>query len=50
VKAIFAVQRRAPATFWTDSGALLFATNSIGGVASPTHVTLQTFQFRIGGR
>lgn len=51
VKAIFAVQRRAPATFWTDSGALLFATTvQGGGVAVATHVTLQTFQFRIGGR
>lgn len=28
VKALFAVQRRAPAQFWTDSGALHFATKS----------------------
>jgi hypothetical protein len=54
VKALFAVQRRSPATFTTDSGALHFVTNA-ASIASNTPVfpaatTLQDFQFRIGGR
>lgn len=44
VKALFAVQRRAQPTFFTDSHALLFDTASNGAS------TLQNFQFRIGGR
>jgi hypothetical protein len=40
VKALFAIQRRAPTTFYTDSGAML--TSSAG--------VLQQFQWRIGGR
>ena len=43
VKAIFAVQRRAPEVLWADSHALQFCTDSGG-------TTLQTYQFRIGGR
>jgi hypothetical protein len=44
VKALFAVQRRAQPTFFTDSHALLFDTASNGAS------TLQNYQFRIGGR
>jgi hypothetical protein len=45
VKALFAVQRRNPPSFTTDSGALFYdtATPASGG-------TLQNYQFRIGGR
>jgi len=43
VKAIFAVQRRAPEVLYADSHALQFCTDSGG-------TTLQTYQFRIGGR
>jgi len=43
VKSIFAVQRRAQPTFFTDSHAMLMSTSSVGG-------TLQNYQFRIGGR
>jgi hypothetical protein len=54
VKALFAVQRRAPATFTTDSGALHFVTQSgIGaanGSSAPAAATLQDYQYRIGGR
>lgn len=54
VKALFAVQRRAPATFSTDSGALHFVTQSgIGaanGSSAPAAATLQDYQYRIGGR
>lgn len=65
VKALFAVQRRAPATFNTDSGALHFVTKSGASdqgpesatgssnlpIASiPSSATLQDYQFRIGGR
>ena len=62
VKALFAVQRRAPATFSTDSGAFHFVTlngaSSAGPEASgssnlasaPSPATLQEYQFRIGGR
>jgi hypothetical protein len=42
VKAIFAVQRRDPPTFGTDSGAAFFTTAA--------NSSLQEFQFRIGGR
>jgi hypothetical protein len=44
VKALFAVQRRAQPTFFTDSGALFYDTAAIGAS------TLQNYQFRIGGR
>jgi hypothetical protein len=40
VKALFAVQRRAPAQFWTDSGALHFATKS--GQGPQTTAALRT--------
>lgn len=54
VKALFAVQRRAPATFNTDSGALHFVTKASVGASNtasiPTSCTLQDYQFRIGGR
>jgi len=43
VKAIFAVQRRAPDIQTTDSGAMLYESSTGGG-------TLNTYQFRIGGR
>lgn len=47
VKALFAIQRRNPVTFGTDSHAAIFCSN-----LSDTNVqnTLQSFQFRIGGR
>jgi len=60
VKALFAVQRRAPATIDTDSGALHFCTGgttsipalgtppALGTVPSP--ISLQDYQYRIGGR
>jgi len=44
VKALFAVQRRAQPTYFTDSHALLFDTSNNGAS------TLQNYQFRIGGR
>ncbi len=51
VKALFAVQRKNPASLFVDSGASLFATNpTILGVPGTAAVTLQTYQFRIGGR
>lgn len=59
VKALFAVQRRSPATFTTDSGALHFVTEqgsaasnaALGSIPNPVAPkTLQDFQFRIGGR
>lgn len=54
VKALFAVQRRAPALFTTDSGALHFVTKSsvaaANGSSAPSSATLQDYQFRIGGR
>jgi hypothetical protein len=54
VKALFAVQRRSPATFTTDSGALHFVTNAASaastGASAPAAQTLQDYQFRIGGR
>jgi len=46
VKSIFALQRRDPTTFATDSGASFFNTGTgTGGL-----VTLQEYQYRIGGR
>ncbi len=51
VKALFAVQRKNPASLFVDSGASLFATNPApNGVPGVVPVTLQTYQFRIGGR
>lgn len=54
VKALFAVQRRSPAVFTTDSGALHFVTNNAAptsiGASPPPPQTLQNYQFRIGGR
>lgn len=44
VKALFAVQRRSQALFERDSGATFFDTSSDGASS------LQTYQFRIGGR
>jgi hypothetical protein len=54
VKALFAVQRRSPATFTTDSHALHFVTKSgvaaANGATAPAAESLQDYQFRIGGR
>lgn len=47
VKALFAVQRRGP-NLLADSGAMLFCTNQGGD--GTTANTLQSYQFRIGGR
>ena len=47
VKALFAVQRRAPALITTDSGATFFCSNQTDSTANNT---LQSYQFRIGGR
>lgn len=44
VKALFAVQRRPTSNFFTDNGATFFDTNATGSS------TLQTYQYRIGGR
>ena len=44
VKSLFAVQRRAPVSRYTDSHALLFDS------AGATNNTFQTYQWRIGGR
>ena len=46
VKGLFAVQRRAPVSIETDSGATLLCSNSVANTAN----TLQQYQFRIGGR
>lgn len=47
VKALFAVQRRDPVSMQADSGTLLMCSNAgDGGNAN----TLQSYQFRIGGR
>lgn len=48
VKALFAVQRRSTPLITTDSGALLFTTHDPGDATTPT--TLQSYQYRIGGR
>lgn len=47
VKALFAVQRRNPSSIFHDSGAMIFCSNN-----GDTNVdnTLQSYQFRIGGR
>jgi hypothetical protein len=46
VKALFAIQRRAPTSQYTDSHAGIFdSSNPVGGGN-----TLQTYQYRIGGR
>lgn len=54
VKALFAVQRRSPATFTTDSHAFHFVTKSgvaaSNGASAPSAESLQDYQFRIGGR
>lgn len=47
VKALFAVQRRDPTSIFTDSGSLFMCSNS--GDAAVAN-TLQSYQFRIGGR
>lgn len=47
VKALFAVQRRDPASIFTDSGALLMCSNQGDSAVANT---LQSYQFRIGGR
>lgn len=49
VKALFAVQRRAPVTRYTDSHACVFDSANAGD-GSSTGNTLQTYQYRIGGR
>ena len=46
VKSLFAVQRRAPASYSSDSGALFYET----GISSVLGNTLQNYQYRIGGR
>jgi hypothetical protein len=46
VKALFALQRRAQADIGKDNGAMFFDT----GNPSSSQSTLQTFQFRVGGR
>lgn len=47
VKSIFALQRRDPTNFGTDSGASFFCTSTTGTAGSNT---LQEYQYRIGGR
>jgi hypothetical protein len=46
VKALFAVQRRAPPTYYTDSHACLFDSANFQTAGT----SLQTYQYRIGGR
>jgi hypothetical protein len=48
VKALFAVQRRAPTSIFTDSHALIFDSTSALNTADGS--SLQTYQYRIGGR
>lgn len=52
VKAIFTVQRRAPADLIHDAGAMHFETSQLGTYrdSRPDSTTLQAFQYRIGGR
>jgi hypothetical protein len=54
VKALFAIQRRAPINFGSDSGAMHFVTKNGVGASNaaglPDAETLQEYQFRIGGR
>ena len=45
---MFAVQRRAPVSIQTDSGATFLCSNDSGSPSTAN--TLQSFQFRIGGR
>lgn len=47
VKSIFALQRRDPTSFTTDSGASFFCTGTTG---TNGQNTLQEYQYRIGGR
>lgn len=47
VKSIFALQRRDPTSFNTDSGASFFCTGTTGNYGQNT---LQEYQYRIGGR
>jgi len=47
VKAIFAIQRRSPSTFDTDSHAFLYDSSTIDNLNGNS---MQNFQFRIGGR
>ena len=52
VKALFAVQRRAPYSIKTDSGACFLSSikdDAVAGVQKPSS-TLQSYQYRIGGR
>ena len=49
VKALFAVQRRAPVSRYTDSHALIFDSALYSGGAGAGN-TFQTYQWRIGGR
>ena len=46
VKALFAVQRRSPGSYFADHGALFFSTSATSVLAH----TMQNYQFRIGGR
>lgn len=52
VKSIYALQRRDPTTFNTDSGATFFCSGSVAGgtLGNGGFVTLQEYQYRIGGR
>lgn len=52
VKAIFTVQRRAPADFAHDAGSMHFETSNLSKAQDQQTVstTLQSFQYRIGGR
>lgn len=55
VKSIFALQRRDPTSFTTDSGATFFTTGTtgiatFGGAPFAGANTLQEYQYRIGGR
>lgn len=51
VKAIFALQRRDPTSFTSDSGATFFSTGATAAVTPAGGAsTLQEYQYRIGGR
>ena len=47
VKSIFAMQRRDPTSFSSDSGASFFCSGTTGTAGANT---LQEYQYRIGGR
>lgn len=47
VKSIFALQRRDPTSFTSDSGATFFTSGTTGALGANT---LQEYQYRIGGR